>query len=305
MDHKIIAMSFGQVIVGPPGSGKTTYCRGMQEFLRTLGRNVSVVNLDPANVNLEYDCCADISELIKVHDVMEELDLGPNGAMVYCLEFLETNIDWLIGVLRTQLSLAPFSYLIFDLPGQIELSTHHESVRNVMRILQKKLDLRLTAVNLVDAHHCTDPSKYISAVFLSLSTMLRLELPHVNVLSKIDLIESQGSLHFNLDFYTDVMDLNYLIPLLPNASKSDETIQRPMTKFEEKFQKLNVAITDLIENYSLVAFKTLNIQDKASVAALVKQIDKSNGFSEVIGAQEYLQSDEYDIQDIQEKYMNN
>ncbi len=36
--------------------------------------------------------------------------------------------------------------------------------------------------------------RYISALLLSLSTMLHLELPHVNVLSKIDLIRQYGRL---------------------------------------------------------------------------------------------------------------
>lgn len=63
---------------------------------------------------------------------------------------------------------------------------------------------RLAAVHLVDAHLCSDPAKYISALLLSLSTMLHLELPHVNLLSKIDLIQQYGKLHFKLDFYTEV-----------------------------------------------------------------------------------------------------
>ena len=57
--------------------------------------------------------------------------------------------------------------------------------------------MQLTAVHLVDAHLCSDPGKYVSALVLSLSTMLHLELPHVNVLSKIDLIESYGKLGTN------------------------------------------------------------------------------------------------------------
>ena len=57
----------------------------------------------------------------------------------------------------------------------------------------------------MDAHLCSDPSKYISALLVSLSTMLHLELPHVNLLSKIDLIQQYGKLQFNLDFYTEVI----------------------------------------------------------------------------------------------------
>ena len=41
---------YGQVVVGPPGAGKTTYCNGMQQYLRLVGRpDTLVVNLDPAN----------------------------------------------------------------------------------------------------------------------------------------------------------------------------------------------------------------------------------------------------------------
>ena len=31
---------FGQLVIGPPGSGKTTYCNGMQQYLLSLGRKV-------------------------------------------------------------------------------------------------------------------------------------------------------------------------------------------------------------------------------------------------------------------------
>ena len=40
---------FGQIIIGPPGSGKSTYCTGYLDFLTALGRRACVVNLDPAN----------------------------------------------------------------------------------------------------------------------------------------------------------------------------------------------------------------------------------------------------------------
>jgi len=32
------APHFGQVVIGPPGAGKTTYCWGVQQFLQACGR---------------------------------------------------------------------------------------------------------------------------------------------------------------------------------------------------------------------------------------------------------------------------
>ncbi|KAI3856074.1 hypothetical protein MKX03_009642 [Papaver bracteatum] len=178
-------MVFGQVVIGPPGSGKTTYCNGMSQFLRLIGRKH--VRFGCINVRVHfilYECAVNIEDLIKLSDVMAEHSLGPNGGLVYCMDYLEKNMDWL------ESKLAPLikdHYLLFDFPGQVELFFLIEK-------LIKKLDLRLTAIHLVDAHLCSDPGKYVSALLLSLSTMLHLELPHINVLSKIDLIESYGKL---------------------------------------------------------------------------------------------------------------
>ena len=49
-------------------------------------------------------------------------------------------------------------------------------------------------MHLSDAHNVTDAANYISVLLLSLRTMLQLGLPHVNVLSKIDLISQYGEL---------------------------------------------------------------------------------------------------------------
>jgi len=193
---------------------------------------------------------------------MLEQELGPNGGLIYCMQYLEKNIDWL----REQIKPFNDQYILFDCPGQAELYTHHQSMRNIVDQFQK-WDYRLTAVNLIDSFHCTDPSLYVFALLTSLSTMLHLELPHVNVLSKIDQLERFGRLDFQLEFYTDAQNLFYLEQYLQKYSW-----------FSEKFKHLTRSLCEMIEDYSLISFHTLNIQDKESVYELVKVIDKTNGY---------------------------
>lgn len=65
---------------------------------------------------MEYTCAVDISELIKHENVMEQHGFGPNGALLHCMEYLETHVNWLIDKV---LNLKDH-YLIFDCPGQVK-----------------------------------------------------------------------------------------------------------------------------------------------------------------------------------------
>ena len=76
---------------------------------------IVILFADPANENMEYTPAVDISELIKHEEVMSHCRLGPNGALVYCMEFLEANVKWLI----TKILNLKDHYLIFDCPGQV------------------------------------------------------------------------------------------------------------------------------------------------------------------------------------------
>ena len=126
-------MPFAQLIIGPPGSGKSTYCDGMQQFLSAIGRKCSVVNLDPANDRTSYPCALDIRDLVTLEEIMAEEELGPNGGMLYALEELEHNRDWLEEGLKG----LGEDYVLFDCPGQVELFTHHASLRNLFFRIQK------------------------------------------------------------------------------------------------------------------------------------------------------------------------
>ncbi|GAA5859928.1 hypothetical protein JCM8547_004391 [Rhodosporidiobolus lusitaniae] len=293
---------FGQVVIGPPGSGKTTYVWGLYQFFTALQRPILLVNLDPASPSPPYPHSISIASLISLEDAMQAHKLGPNGAMLYCLEYLEANLDWLEEELDKAMTAieqgfpgagAPAAgeeddddhmdeitggprarrtfkreemYIVFDTPGQVELSTDHNSLKRILKRLHKKMGFRLAAVSLMDASHILDASKYVAVLLLALRTMLQLELPHVNVLSKIDLLGQAGELPFNLDYYTEVQDLSYLLPLL----ERDQRTQR--------FSELNRVICEIVEEFGLVGFETLAVEDKDSMLRLVQVIDQALGY---------------------------
>jgi hypothetical protein len=67
----------------------------MHQFLGALGRKSSVINLDAANDHVSYPCAVDIFTLISLKDIMQHEGLGPNGGLMYALETLEANFNWL------------------------------------------------------------------------------------------------------------------------------------------------------------------------------------------------------------------
>lgn len=120
-------------------------------------------------------------------------------------------------------------------------------------------------MHLVDSHLCADASKFLAALLLSLTTMLHLGLPHVNVLSKLDLIASAGAPAFSLEFYTQGGDMRYL---------ADAIAEQPQLA---RYAKLTRGLCDIVADYALVSFATLDVQDEASMRSLLVLVDRCNG----------------------------
>lgn len=260
---KSVNKYYGQLVLGPPGAGKTTYCCKMSQLLKKLGRKVVVINLDPANDLMAYEPDIDIRDLIVLEEVMDQCKLGPNGALLYCMEYLEKNIDWLLDQLHSDNS----TNFIFDLPGQVELYCHHGSLNKIFSKLTKEGNLQLCVVHLIDSHHCSDAGKFIAALMLSLSAMLKIGLPHVNLLTKVDLLQKHtDKLSFGIDFYTEVLDLSYLLDCLDSDN------------FTNKYKKLNSAFVSIIEDYSLVTFQLVNMFKEESLLSVKNLVDKTNGY---------------------------
>lgn len=162
----------------------------------------------------------------------------------------------------------------------------------------------MIVVHLVDSYSLTLPSMYISVLLLSLRAMLQMDLPHINVLTKIDNLSNYAPLPFKLDFYTEVQDLKYLLPYL-----EEETSRLS----HEKFGALNNAICELVQEFGLVAFETLAVEDKKSMTHLLQVIDRASGyaFGPAEGANDTVWQvamregwGDLSIQDVQERWID-
>ena len=99
--------------------------------------------------------------------------------------YLMDNLDWL----SEQLSEYNDDYLIIDCPGQIELYTHTSLLSRFINTLSSSFNYRVMACYLLESNFIDDVNKYFAGTLSAMSSMVNLEVPMINVLSKVDLLK--------------------------------------------------------------------------------------------------------------------
>ncbi|XP_055963166.1 GPN-loop GTPase 3-like [Sorex fumeus] len=239
---------------------QSTYCATMVQHCEALGRSVQVVNLDPAEEHFNYDVMADIRELIEVDDAMEDgsLCFGPNGGRVFCREYFANNFEWL----QNCLGHVEDDYILFDCPacvlvGQIELYTNLPVMKQQVQQLEQ-WEFRVCGVFLVDSQFMVESFKLISGILAALSAMVSLEIPQVNIMTKMDLLSKRAKKEIE----------NFPDPDM--YSLLDDSISNFRSK---KFKKLTKAICGLIDDYSMVRFLPYDHSDEESMNIVLQHID--------------------------------
>lgn len=189
-----------------------------------------------------------------------------------------------------------------DFPGQVELYTNHFALKTIVDKINK-MDCRLTAVHLVDCTLCLDPQKYMSAVMVALNAMMLLEMPHVNLMSKVDLLKAlKSEMHLPFQTFVDADDFDAICRIADSVYP-----QQP------RLRKLQRLVGELVEDFSLVKFLPLDVHDKKSMIAALKRADTANGLGvanhTLKGDFEFaLQTTETErqelIDDVQERYID-
>ena len=297
--------------------------------------------MDPAAENINYECAIDVRDLISVEDVMEELGLGPNGGLMYCMEYLLNNLEWLQEQMEPRGCDGNMEdYWIVDCPGQIELYTHVPIMRTILDRMQHQWGFTpgcMVSVFCCDSTFMCDAQKMISGQLLALSAMIALELPHINVLTKGDLLPErdveamlnlqtasqlwemeqdrtslfstprtmrsimQEDLDDGIDLYGIAEDLGDVAANLRNLNVStndndkeheeldekakeqqaqDAARQRQLEARRRRRHKLTENICGLLDDYTMVGFVPLNINEEDSVDHVLNTVDHAIQYGE-------------------------
>jgi len=173
-------------IVGTAGAGKSLLTSRIFDYYTRNGAFVGILNLDPGVENLPYTCDVDVRDYVDIVSIMKQYDLGPNGAMIIASDLIASKIEQI----QSDVDNVNPDYLIVDTPGQMELFAYRTSGPFFVQNFNAEQKI---ALFLYDGVLVTTPTNFVSVALLATSIKLRLNLPHVNVLTKTDLIEDKIS----------------------------------------------------------------------------------------------------------------
>ncbi|HID65899.1 MAG TPA: GTPase [Aquificaceae bacterium] len=165
------------IVIGPAGSGKSTFVKHFLDFLKENNYDVKAVNLDPASDPI-YDAHADIRKFVKTEDIMKKFNLGINGALVKSMELALQHVDKII---------VGGDYVLYDTPGQMELFLY---LKHGIEIAKKIAESDFTVgIFIVDSTVANSIENYISILAQNAVISLRMSIPTVTVFNKSDIVE--------------------------------------------------------------------------------------------------------------------
>lgn len=237
------SMIYGEMIIGMPGVGKTTYIKEKKNLLSN--RNIFTVNLDPGYIDddSKYKWDFDIRKFHTTKNTMKKDKIGPNLAVKNILENYCFDYEHFRDIF-----LEEDKYYLIDTPGQIESILHLEKF---LLKLQRD-DIKLVNVLLVDLTSFISFEMLTNTYFISLQTMIALNNTQVNVITKCDLI---GKIE--------------TIQNIRNIANVDLD-----TKRMPKFLKL---IYEFVEKESLICYEFLEYKQKI-ITTLQYAIDQASGY---------------------------
>jgi GTPase SAR1 family protein len=166
---------------GTAGAGKTTLVRSFRDWLKSAGYDATVLNLDPGNESPALEPDVDIREWVRLSEVMDEYDLGPNGAQVAASDMIALKVF----DVRQALDEFRYDFLLIDTPGQVELFAFRESSKALVDALGGE---QAIIAFLFDPALAKTASGFASLLLLSATVEFRFRRPTLNLLTKSDVL---------------------------------------------------------------------------------------------------------------------
>lgn len=171
-------------ITGTAGSGKSTLVLSLEERLRAFEMDVATINLDPGVLWLPYAPDVDIRDYINYERMIEDYKLGPNGALVACVDAAVNHVN----EMKEELQKLGPDYVLVDTPGQMELFAYRDSGMFMASALS---DNNFSVLFLADSLFLNRVSDYVAILLLSYSINARFKAPQINCISKVDLLPKE------------------------------------------------------------------------------------------------------------------
>ncbi len=175
---------FTVFFIGMAGSGKSSLTAAFGEWLRLSKQDVALVNLDPGALTLPYSPDVDARDYISIERIMEEYNLGPNGALIMAADLLAEEID----AISREIEDLKSDIVLVDTPGQMELFAFRASGPFIVSELTKGPK---AIVYLFDAVFSLNPLNYVSNLFLASAVYTRFFVPQLHILSKCDMLSEE------------------------------------------------------------------------------------------------------------------
>ena len=186
------------------GSGKTTFVKKLEEEISNKKKESYIINLDPAVYDTLYEPNLDIRDTIKYKEVMITNGLGPNGAIMTCLNLFATNIHKIVGLIEEKKNL---DYVVVDTPGQLEVFSWSASGKLISDSFSVIYPTIL--IYVVDIPRCSNPNTFASNMLYALSIMYKMKLPLLIVFNKKDVVSESQCFEWINDY--DAFQVNYIL----------------------------------------------------------------------------------------------
>jgi len=171
------------IVLGTAGAGKSALTAAFGKWIeQNTDQKVAYINLDPGCDFVPFEPDFNIRDYFTIAQIMRDESLGPNGAMVRASELLEQKAE----EFSKRINEIGADIRLIDTPGQMEVFLFHGGPE-----ISKLMEGVTISLFLTDAEVAAKTTGLVFTRLLGLSIGLRLEVPAIGVLNKIDLAQSK------------------------------------------------------------------------------------------------------------------